>query len=219
MTTEAAPPKSVHPPKPSKPSSGSSWSTDKDMQGGRGGSAGSAIPGLGLYLPPRRAATESVASGPRGSQNLDGEELDEGQSMGTGRRRRASSRSRSRSRGRGGRTGDRDRDRQRRKDSRSRSRSRGRRAAVAASPPAAPPPPKLRQIGVRGAWAEFVEERTGKRLYKNVLTGAQVTEKPADYGHKISDSVNQRRLGWLANQKSEARARDIAEGMPMIRPP
>lgn len=78
------------------------------------------------------------------------------------------------------------------------------------APAAAPPTDrKLRQLGVRNGWAEFVDQHNGEHVYKNVLTGEMTTRKPAEYGSLISDTMNQRRLSWLANQRAAAQVADL----------
>merc|ERR1712203_656748 len=65
---------------------------------------------------------------------------------------------------------------------------------------------RLRQLGVRNGWAEFVDQHNGEHIYKNVLTGETTNRKPAEYGSLITDTMNQRRLSWLANQRASAAA-------------
>lgn len=66
----------------------------------------------------------------------------------------------------------------------------------------------MRQVGVRSGWAEFFDERNGTRLYKNVLTGETTNKMPAVCGTQISETMNQRRLSWLAGQRYIAKLND-----------
>jgi len=121
------------------------------------------------------------------------------------RRRRSQERSRSRARGRSRSSRSR-----RREGEGEGERSASRREGFTSGPPpvgvtpTAAPEPRLRQIGIRNGWAEFVDERTDARVYKNVLTGEQTNKQPMEYGAQISNVMNQRRLNWLAAQRNTA---------------
>lgn len=67
--------------------------------------------------------------------------------------------------------------------------------------PAANPDAFLRQLGVRNGWAEFVNERTGEKVFKNVRTGERTNRMPTEYRSTITNVMNQRRLAWLAGQR------------------
>lgn len=137
---------------------------------------------------------------------------------------RAGDGSRSRGRGSLGARSDREGSRRRGGDSGARDRSPRRRPASSDAAPGdrkAPVQPEpnpdafLRQLGVRNGWAEFVNEKTGEKVFKNVLTGERTNRMPTDYHTSISDVMNRRRLNWLAGQKGGGYA-TMASG---VRPP
>lgn len=91
--------------------------------------------------------------------------------------------------------------------------------AAAGAGAATKPTPVLRQLACRGGWAEYVDQNTGEHVYKNVLTGEMTKRKPAEFGALITDTMNQRRLAWLANQRTMNQMGDMQGLARMQMPP
>jgi len=88
-------------------------------------------------------------------------------------------------------------------------------ATKAAAAEAAPAkPPRLRQLAFKNGWAEYIDQDSGKHVFKNVFTGEMSSSKPRELQSQITDAQNQRRLQWLSNHRTAAIMSDLGMTPP-----
>lgn len=75
-----------------------------------------------------------------------------------------------------------------------------------AAPDDEKPSVNLRILGCKNGWAEYLDEDTQTKVFKNVLTGEMTKTKPTEMQTPITAAQNQRRLSWLASHRAAAAA-------------